>query len=486
MGTCTNIATRIKKCYDSATVFLEETCLWQAEALFRLMPYRMELPRHSSARSQVVSELCETCERRALALFKALTWLLPAPLLALYVTSTVDGTLFILMVARFLVDADMPWYKSPSVSNQSRARGMSTDKPLKESKPTRSKLSANGLTIFGVFIHVFQSFHFVNRSILISSPYGFCSNIFVFLITGFTSYSFWCTVVLCIVKNFCISMLYLTLQPSLNDTEIEYFYAYWCSCAIVLTVLTPVHLETVGRIIAEGQATTFKKHMNDLLRASFDACVWVDDKLRVMEAEPKLDLMFMRGMKRESLLDYVKQPESAKFEQNVTNSIENKSTSLHHVTFCTNTDQSNCFDVDLYITSKLSYWSRDGQHHLVGIRLRNSTSIETTTSTPCESPKITPKVVTDCPPSPAPSDTSPSSWECPECHCVNFDPSEERYCILCGFKASTVDYGCGTIYEDQSERESEGTALGLYYPHSEFSWSNFRRVSDEELNRFIR
>jgi len=351
------------------------------------------------------------------------------------------------------------------------------------------------LTIFGVFIHVFQFFHFVNRSILISSPYGFCSNIFVFLITGFTSYSFWCTVVLCIAKNFCISMLYLTLQPSLNDTEIEYFYAYWCSCAIVLTVLTPVHLETVGRIIAEGQATTFKKHMNDLLRASFDACVWVDDKLRVMEAEPKLDLMFMRGMKRESLLDYVKQPESAKFEQNVTNSIENKSTSLHHVTFCTKADdQSNCFDVDLYITSKLSYWSRDGQHHLVGIRIRNSTSIEavppssraaSTVPSLCESPKITPKILTDSPPSPARSDAAPSSWECPECHCVNFDPSEERYCILCGFKAAgTVDYGCGTIYEDQSEHGSE--AIGLYYPHSEFSWSNLRRVSDEELNGFIR
>ena len=466
------ITNNIQYCYERITQFLEDTCLWQAEALFRLMPYRMELPRHSSARAQVVSELCETCERRALALFKALTWLLPAPLLALYVTSTVDGTLFILMVARFLVDSEMPWYNYSSTSQPKRTRGMSTDKPLRETNSSRSKLSANGLTIFGVFIHVFQFFHFVNRSILISSPYGFCSNIFVFLITGFTSYSFWSTVVLCIVKNFCISMLYLTLQPSLNDTEIEYFYAYWCSCAIVLTVLTPVHLETVGRIMAEGQATTFKKHMNDLLRASFDACVWVDDKLRVMEAEPKLDLMFMRGMKRESLLDYVKQPESTKFEQNVTNSIENKSTSLHHVTFNSG-DPPTSFDVDLYITSKLSYWSRDGQHHLVGIRLRNATTIETVaprSAVLLESPKIP---------------ETPTSWECPECHCVNFDPSEERYCILCGFRADTVDYGCGTIYEDQSE--SEGTAIGLYYPHSEFSWSNLRRASDEgDLNGFIR
>jgi len=476
----------LRRKYERMTKLLEKTCLWQSDALFKLMPYKMELPRNSSARAQVVNELGETCERRALALFKALSWLLPGPLLALYVTATADGTLLILMIARFFVDADMPWYKTkddceplpspkPNDSGPGCAvsRAVSTDRPLIKN-PTRtrkSRLSANGLAVFGVLIHVFQFFHFVNRTILISSPYGFCSNIFVFLITGFTSYSFWCTVVLCIVKNFAISMLYLTLQPSLNDTEIEYFYAYWCSCAIVLTVLTPVHLETIGRIIAEGQATTYKKHMNDLLRASFDACVWVDDKLRVMEAEPKLDLMFMRSMKRQSLLDYVKHPESDRFEQNVTTSIENRSTSLHHVTFSSD-DPNTLFDVDLYITSKLSYWSRDGQHHLVGIRLRNNSTPELPSvrcaSTAPPSPDPIPS-----PSTPPPGKPTTDSWECPECHCVNFGATsdDEKFCILCGCKYGQIEFGCGIIHEHDSEYSDEAA---LYYPHSEFSWGQPR------------
>ena len=422
-------------------LFVEETCLWQLETLFKLMPYRMELPRHPSARKQVVQELCETCERRALALFKALTWLLPAPLLALYVTATCDGTLLLLMVARFLVDGEMPWYKCSD----------SEDGKPSVVPERRSKVTANGLVLFGIFIHVFQFFHFYTRTILISSPYGFCSNIFVFLVTGFTSYSYWVTVLLCVAKNFCITLLYLTLQPSLTDTEIEYFYAYWCSCAIILTVLTPVQLETIARITAEGQATTYKKHMNDLLRASFDACVWVDDKLRVVEAEPKLDLMFMRSMKRRSLLEFVKQPDCARFEQNVMNSIENISTSLHHVTF--GTSDLHTFDVDLYMTSKLSYWLRDGQHHLVGIRIRNPAP-EIARTTPAPQPE---PIVNDD------SKSSPEkSWECPECHCVNFVSSScEATCILCGFKGSN-DFGCGTIFEDEDE-------FGLHYPHSEIS-----------------
>ena len=266
-------------------------------------------------------------------------------------------------------------------------------------------------------------------------------------------------------------MLYLTLQPSLNDTEIEYFYAYWCSCAIVLTVLTPVHLETVGRIIAEGQASTYKKHMNDLLRASFDACVWVDDKLCVVEAEPKLDLMFMRSMKRRSLMEFVKQPESSKFEMNVTASIENHSTSLHHVTFATS--EVHCFDVDLYITSKLSYWLRDGQHHLVGIRIRNPPpEVHVPRALPAPIP-----AVSSSPKHAAQHDDD--SWECPECHCVNFEsvsPDAPKYCILCGFMG-TMDYGCGTIYETGGGSETDSDAFGLQYPHSEISslWDEFPR-----------
>jgi hypothetical protein len=205
--------------------------------------------------------------------------------------------------------------------------------------------------------------------------------------------------------------------------------------------------------------------MNDLLRASFDACVWVDDKLRVMEVEPKLDLMFMRCMKRQSLLDYVKQPESDRFEQNVTTSIENKSTSLHHVTFRTD-DPSTTFDADLYITSKLSYWSRDGQNHLVGIRLKNSQNGELPSKIVTEPIKSPERDVEPLPTSPEIN----TSWECQECHCVNFDASttdDEKFCILCGCKRGTIEYGCGTIYEGNSE-----TSDTLHYPHSEFSWGN--------------
>jgi hypothetical protein len=431
-----------RRYYGSFKGLVERTCLWQLETLFNLMPYRMELPRHPNARRQVVQELCETCEKRALALFKALTWLLPAPLLALYVTATCDGTLLLLMVARFVVDGEMPWFKWYETN-------ITSTKAVDNTR--RSRISANGLVLFGAFIHVFQFFHFYTRTILISSPYGFCSNIFVFLVTGFTSYSFWATVLLCVFKSFCISLLYLTLQPSLTDTEIEYFYAYWCSCAIVLTVLTPVQLETIARITAEGQATTYEKHMNDLLRASFDACVWVDDKLRVVEAEPKLDLMFMRSMKRRSLLEFVKQPDCARFEQNVLNSIENHSTSLHHVTF--GTSDLHCFDVDLYITSKLSYWLRDGQHHLVGIRLRSAPHA---TPEPIEAPSTT---------STTPQKEVSESWECPECHCVNFlsaAAAGESLCILCGFKGE-AGFACGTIFEDQDDN------FGMIYPHSEVS-----------------
>lgn len=435
------------KYYGLFKALVEKTCLWQLEVLFKLMPYRMELPRHPNARRRICQELCETCEMRALALFKALTWLLPAPLLALYVTATCDGTLLLLMVARLVVDGDMPWFRWYE-SHVTSTKAVDSTR--------RSRISANGLVLFGAFIHVFQFFHFYTRTILISSPYGFCSNIFVFLVTGFTSYSYWATVLLCVAKSFCISLLYLTLQPSLTDTEIEYFYAYWCSCAIVLTVLTPVQLETIARITAEGQASTYKKHMNDLLRASFDACVWVDDKLRVVEAEPKLDLMFMRSMKRRSLLEFVKQPDSARFEQNVLNSIENHSTSLHHVTF--GTSDLHSFDVDLYITSKLSYWLRDGQHHLVGIRLH--------TSTPA--PEEPPEPIPITPPQ-----KDAESWECPECHCVNFlSPTVpgEALCILCGFKGGP-GFACGTIFEDQDDN------FGLHYPHSEVSslWNEIPR-----------
>jgi hypothetical protein len=447
--------------YGLFKTLIEETCLWQLETLFNLMPYRMELPRHPSARRQVVQELCETCEKRALALFKALTWLLPAPLLALYVTATCDGTLLILMVARLLVDGEMPWFKWYEAKFLQAKTGHPT---------RRSRVSANGLVLFGILIHIFQFIHFYNRTILISSPYGFCSNIFVFLVTGFITYSFWGTVLLCVAKSFCISILYLTLQPSLTDTEIEYFYAYWCSCAIVLTVLTPVQLETIARITAEGQATTYKKHMNDLLRASFDACVWVDDKLRVVEAEPKLDLMFMRSMKRRSLLEFVKLPDCAKFEQNVLNSIENHSTSLHHVTF--GTSDLHCFDVDLYITSKLSYWLRDGQHHLVGIRLRSAQQEVTRVVTP-PTPLVAPTEDSSDPGPVSTPQKDPESWECPECHCVNFlSPlvPGESLCILCGFKGG-VGFGCGTIFEDEDDN------FGLLYPHSEVSslWNEFPR-----------
>jgi hypothetical protein len=454
--------------YWRTTQGLERTCLWQLDVLFKVMPYKMDLPRHPNARSHVIDELCLTCERRALAIFQALVWLLPLPLMAVYLTATCDATLIILMMGRLLVSDTCKQYLFSRTSGQSKKsdgggspksskvrRSVSVDDliPHASFSSPRSRSVANCLALFGIFIHVFQFVHFFNRTTLVSSPYGFCSNIFVFLVTGFISHSFWCTVVLCIAKSFLISLMYLAVYPSLNDMEIGYFYGYWCSCAIVLTVLTPVHLETVGRIIAEGQATTFKKHMNDLLRASFDACVWVDDKMVVIDADPKLDSMFGRSMKHTSLLEFVKIPESAQFETNVNNSIENQATSLHHVTFSTddqNTVESTRFDVDLYITSKLSYWSREDQHHLVGIRLR-------------------PNAIEPVAPAPdyiAPDSSPRSSWECPECHCVNFSKDSDN-CILCGYRGA-IDFGCRTILELPDEWNDV-----MHHPQSELGESLF-------------
>jgi hypothetical protein len=60
----------------------------------------------------------------------------------------------------------------------------------------------------------------------------------------------------------------------------------------------------------------------------------------------------------------------------------------------------------------------------------------------------------------------PESWECPECHCVNFiaPPAQQgdSLCILCGFKGGP-GFGCGTIFENDDDN------FGLHYPHSEVS-----------------
>jgi hypothetical protein len=105
----------------------------------------------------------------------------------------------------------------------------------------------------------------------------------------------------------------------------------------------------------------------------------------------------------------------------------------------------------------------------VGIRLRSSQP-EVARSTPPTTVTEETKETT------APTWTpqkDPQSWECPECHCVNFlapAVAGESLCILCGFKGGP-GFGCGTIWEDEDDN------FGLHYPHSEVSslWDELPR-----------
>ena len=372
--------------WDSSLGFIENSSLWHIESLFRVMPSPIELPKHSRARQQIVLKLCDTCERRAVALFSGLQYLLPIPLVAIYMTTICDMSLFLLIFMRHVVDGSIS-------SLFTRA----------EPKP----MSANLLVILGILLHVVQIAHFYTKPALVSSPYGYCSNIFVLLITGFTSYSIWITLIVCLAKNYLITVLYLSLNASLTELQLEYFYTYWSSCGIVLCVLYPMHFETLGRITAEEHASAYKTHMDDLLRASFDACAWVDSALRVAETEPKLDCLFNRKMYRRSLLDHVRGSDRARFEDYMADTIRRGSTSLCHTSFVTSS--SEVFDADVYITSSnATYWLGKGAHHqhLLGIRASVPIKVESTSGSSC--------------------------WECPECHCMNQSDQFSQGCVLCG------------------------------------------------------
>ena len=476
---------------------LDLSSLFWVENLFSIMPYKIALPSHSRARGEIVSKLKDTCERRAVAIFGSLQCLLPIPLIAIAKTSTAcDMSLFVLIFARHLVDGSLSCCLSrrsreESISPRSSVSGSVCEPDLPSSTDSDGRMSATGLLILGFALHVIQAVHFYCNPVLLTSPYGFCSNIFVLLVTGFTSYSVWVTVAVCVLKNASITALFLSHADSFShthraSTHTEYFYAYWSSCAIVLTVVFPTFLETVGRITAEAQAAAYKAHIDDLLRASFDACVWVDSGLRVAEKEPRLDFLFGRSMLGRSLLAHVE--DRQRFESYMSESLRSGSTALFHTSFL----GAELFQADVYVTARsVACWlGRQASHqHLVGVRVGGGCLAVEQAATgdpplesisPCDSRqpasaqsgarlslplrRYVPRAPLNRIATPGPprspsylrsgfgseegesafeeeqqhqsvSQRRPSavfSWECPECFCVNKGVSKDQCCILCG------------------------------------------------------
>ena len=430
---------------------LDYSSLLGMEWLFAIMPYRIVLPSHPRARHDIVEKHKDTCERRAVALFGSLQLLLPVPLMAIATTTvSCDMSLFILIFARHLVDGSL-------------IRLFLTLKPVCESdsprwseqqgdRPTYPRMPASVLLLFGSILHAIQFWHFYTCPNLIASPYGFCSNIFLLLITSFTSYSIWVATAVCVLKNASITWLFINclgINSASPSHPIEYFYAYWSSCAIVLVVVFPMYLETVGRITAELQAKAYKTHMHDLLRAVFDACVWVDSALRVQEEDAKLDCLFQRPMKRRSLLQHVAEKDRSRFEAYVGEAIRSGATGLCHAGFVC---ESMPFEADVYITSRQVGWwlgQTDTQQHLLGFRVVEAEiGTEKWVSSPQSFgrsavqeaamdrqggrsmgvegvfPGLNPY---------APSESvleERLQMECPECKCTNTGMTE--VCILCG------------------------------------------------------
>lgn len=353
---------------------LESTAFLYVDQLFTVIPDRPDFPRSKQTRKELVALLMHTCEKRAVALFFALQCLLPLPLIAIYVTALCDMSLFLLVFLRPVVDGSL-FGKGP--------------------------LSAVNLVYLGVCIHIVQVFHFYHNPALINSPYGFCSNIFTLLITGFTSFHMGLTASVAIFKTFAISFFY---RKYLAD---DFFYCYYTSCSIVLVVLIPVYLETLGRLLAESQTATLRRHMDDLVRASFDATIWCDSRFFVLDRDEKAKELFTSlpcisgtsgGL---SLFELISIDDRPRFKTYIRNLASN--TSLFH------TDLA--FDIplpaDIYITSSGALGRQDG--HLVGIRISRHDIKE--------------------------SDTL-SEWECSFCHCMN-SSSADDLCVLCGETHST-------------------------------------------------
>ncbi|EER06829.1 hypothetical protein Pmar_PMAR002198 [Perkinsus marinus ATCC 50983] len=427
---------------------LDRASLWRIDTLQRVMPFiERDIPLVPEALQHIASELRSTCERRAVILYRALSWLLPPFLFVLYWFANCDKSVFVLIFVRPIVDG----WLAPYIGTKPKRLG-------------DSALTAQELVIFGIGLHVIQLIYLYHTVSILSSPYGFCSNIFLFLVTGFTSYSYWVTIVLCILKNAIISIISITQLPVLDTIHQEYISAYWCSCAIVLAVLTPVHLETIARIVAEREADSYKSHMHDLLRASFDATIWVDNDLRVVgDSDPRLDYVFLTPMCGNSLLDFVEdETERERFEAYAAKSMASRSTTLFHATFRTAAEEGcRNFDADVYMTSKYSLWLQAGQQHLIGLRLRDNRSEPGSPKQASAAHFL---------------DGLSVQWECSECRCVNFDKADT--CILCERSrdqllglvdrcsstvgrsrhpaSSTRSFIFDTIYEDEESEECGG------------------------------
>ena len=356
---------------------LESSALLYIDQLFAVLPYRPDFPRTTQGRHELTLNLMETCEKRAVALFFALQCLLPLPLIAIYVTAVCDMSLFLLVFLRPVVDGSLFGRKTP--------------------------LSAAHLVYLGIGIHVVQVLHFYHNPALINSPYGFCSNIFTLLITGFTSFHMGLTAALAIAKTVAISFFY---RKYLAD---DFFYCYFTSCSIVLVVLVPVYLETLGRLLAETQAATLRRHMDDLLRASFDATLWCDHRFFVLDHDHKAVELFgaltaetRRGLRGLSLFDLIATDDRPRFKQYIRN-LSTSNTSLFH----TDLTSDERLSADIYITSSGALGRQDA--HLVGIRVS--------------------RVATE--------GVEALEWECLHCYCVNSGPSD-GCCVLCGETASSL------------------------------------------------
>ncbi len=355
------------------------------DQLFAVLPYRPEFPCTQRGIRDLTQALMETCEQRAVALFFALQCLLPLPLVFIYATAVCDMSLFVLVFLRHIVDGSVLGRKKP--------------------------LSAVHLVYLGICIHVIQVLHFYYNPALINSPYGFCSNIFTLLITGFTSFHMGVTAAVALAKTLAISFCY---HKYLSD---DFFYCYFTSCSIVLVVLIPVYLETLGRLIAETQAATLRRHMSDLLRASFDATLWCDHRFAILDHDEKAYELFKglahqgftwlgvqpdechvdKGLRSLCLFDLIAVDDRPRFKQYIRNLSSSTTASLFH----TDLISDERLKADIYITSSGALGRETA--HLVGIRVN--------------------RVVAD-------SEVA-EDWECRHCYCVN-SGSTEAECVLCG------------------------------------------------------
>ena len=234
------------------------------------------------------------------------------------------------------------------------------------------------------------------------------------------------------LKTAGICLLFLAGQN--HPASDEFYYSYWTSAALVLAILFSVHLETLGRIVTGCQLQVYKFHMQELLNMSFDACLWIDRDMNVVDGYHKLHELSLNPTCAHSgaspvklkLSDWVVASDRSRFNRYFLDSrllrgskIKSSPAVLFHTELC-NPESLNqpsfSFPVDMYITNSTYCPSgvsiaevlepREGEFNLVGIKLRA-----------VQASHIVPPAL--C-----------SDWECPSCRCVN--AANTLDCVLCG------------------------------------------------------